>query len=81
MMLSLARITLIVNEEQARFDKDLGWTGIAHGGLDVHTVAGDHFTVMAQHAKEVAQVILKAMGETVAEPIYGQADRTEVSAV
>jgi thioesterase domain-containing protein len=35
------RITLIVNEAQARRDRNLGWTGIAQGGLDVYTAPGD----------------------------------------
>jgi amino acid adenylation domain-containing protein len=75
------RITLIVNEEQARLDPDLGWKGIAQGGLDVHTVAGNHFTIMERHAKEVAQVILKAMDDAFEEYIPRQPDRTEVNAV
>jgi amino acid adenylation domain-containing protein len=76
------RITLIVNEEQARFEKDLGWTGIARGGLDVHTVSGDHFTVMESHANEVAQAILSAMGEAaVGQSIPEQSERIEVHAV
>ncbi|HEY1580407.1 MAG TPA: amino acid adenylation domain-containing protein [Terracidiphilus sp.] len=75
------RITLIVNEEQARSDRDLGWTGIAQGGLDIHTVPGSHFTVMDRHAKEVALAILKAMREAVVEPLHEQPERTEVNAV
>jgi surfactin synthase thioesterase subunit len=72
---------LIVNEEQARSDRDLGWTGIAQGGLDIHTVPGSHFTVMDRHAKEVALAILKAMREAVVEPLHEQPERTEVNAV
>jgi thioesterase domain-containing protein len=51
------RITLIVNEEQARIDKELGWTGAAQGGLEIHTVPGNHLNVMHDHPREVAQVI------------------------
>ena len=72
------RITLIVNEEQARFDKDLGWTGTAQGGVDVHVISGDHNTMLTHHGKEVAQVILKCIGEALAEPSV-LADRTEVN--
>jgi thioesterase domain-containing protein len=76
------RITLIVNEEQARFDRDLGWTGIARDGLDVQVVSGDHFTVMEHHASEVAQAILSAMNEAaVGGPISEQSERLEVHAV
>jgi amino acid adenylation domain-containing protein len=75
------RITLIVNEEQARLEPDLGWKGIAQGGLDVHTVSGNHFTIMERHANEVAQVILKAIDDAFAEYVPRQPDRTEVNAV
>jgi thioesterase domain-containing protein len=74
------RITLIVNEEQARLEPDLGWKGIAQG-LDVHTVSGNHFTIMERHAGEVAQVILKAIDDAFAEFAPRQPDRTEVNAV
>jgi len=75
------RITLIVNEEQARLEPDLGWKGIAQGGLDVHTVSGNHFTIMERHANEVAQVMLKAMDDAYAEYVPRQPDRTEDNAV
>jgi amino acid adenylation domain-containing protein len=75
------RITLIVNEKQARFDRDLGWTGFSHNGLELHTVPGDHFTVMKQHAKEVAQVILNSIGAIFADSSHENANRAEVDAV
>ena len=75
------RITLIVNEEQARVDRDLGWTGIPRDGLDVHTVPGAHYTVLDRHAKEVAQVILKSMDAAVTTSIHGKADNIEVNAL
>ena len=75
------RITLIVNEAQARVDRDLGWTGIPRDGLDIHTVPGAHYTVLDHHAKEVAQVILKCMGETTATSIHSKAEGTEVNAL
>lgn len=75
------RITLIVNEAQARFDRDLGWTGIPRDGLDIHTVPGAHYTVLDNHAKEVAQVILKCMGKPTATSIHSKAEGTEVNAL
>jgi thioesterase domain-containing protein len=75
------RITLIVNEEQARFDRDLGWTGFSHNGLELHTVPGDHFTVMKRHAKEVAQVILNSIGTILADSGNESSNRAEVDAV
>ncbi len=73
------RITLIVNEEQPRLDKDLGWTGGARGGVNVHTISGDHHTMLTHHGKEVAHVILKCIDEALAEP-SAQPERTEVLA-
>jgi len=75
------RITLIVNEEQARVDRDLGWTGIPKDGLNVHTVPGAHYTVLDHHAKEVAQVILKCMDEAFTTSVCRNVDRTEVNAL
>jgi len=71
------RITLIVNEERARFDRDLGWKGAAQGGVDIHTIAGDHDTMLTHYGKEVAHVILNSIDEALAEP-SAQPDRTEV---
>jgi thioesterase domain-containing protein/acyl carrier protein len=59
-------VALIVNDEQARFDKDLGWTGAALGGLDVHTIPGDHDHAIPHQGKEVAQVILKCIDKAFA---------------
>jgi thioesterase domain-containing protein len=75
------RITLIVNEEQARFDRDLGWAAFSHNGLEIHTVPGDHFSVMKQHAREVAQVILTSVGRIFAESGHENANQAEVDAV
>jgi thioesterase domain-containing protein len=75
------RITLIMNEAQARFDRDLGWTGIPQDGLDIHTVPGAHYTVLDHHAEEVAQVILKCMNRTTATSIHSKAEGTEVNAL
>jgi thioesterase domain-containing protein len=55
------RITLIVNEEQARYDKDLGWSEIRHGGLDVHTIPGNHDTILVDRGKDIVDVILKTI--------------------
>jgi thioesterase domain-containing protein len=75
------RITLIMNEAQARFDRDLGWAGIPQDGLDIHTVPGAHYTVLDHHAKEVAQVILNCMDETTATSIHSKAEGAEVNAL
>ena len=51
------RITLIVNEKQYRFDKSLGWKGVAAGGLEVHSTPGDHWTRYL-HGEELAKRLL-----------------------
>ena len=61
------RITLIVNEEQARRDPNLGWEGIAAGGLSIHQIPGDHGTMMTMHAKEIASLLRKSMEDTFME--------------
>jgi amino acid adenylation domain-containing protein len=48
------KITLIVNEKHYKFDKSLGWIGIAAEGIDIHATPGDHFTRF-HHGKEFAQ--------------------------
>jgi thioesterase domain-containing protein len=73
------RITLIVNEEQARNSrKNLGWTGMAREGLDVHIVPGNHANVLADHGEDVAQVILRSLSEAIAGTANGNLERSEV---
>jgi thioesterase domain-containing protein len=75
------RIALIINEAQARVDRDLGWTGIPRDGLDIYTVPGAHYTVLDHHAKEVAEVILECMGEMNTTSIQSKPERTVVNAL
>ena len=70
------RITLIVNAEQARFDKDLGWSEIPHGGLDVHTIPGTHDTILVERGKEIVDVIRKTIDESL-NGREGQSELTE----
>jgi amino acid adenylation domain-containing protein len=75
------RITLIVNEQEARRQHDLGWIGFAQQGLDVWTVPGDHATVLKVYGQDVAQAILRSMEQSITEPLIGKLERTEVHAV
>jgi amino acid adenylation domain-containing protein len=75
------RITLIVNQQEARRQHDLGWRGFAQEGLDVYTVPGDHETVLKVYGQDVAQVILRSMGQSIREPISRKLERAEVHAV
>ena len=60
------KITLIVNETQYKFDKSLGWIGVASEGIDIHTTSGDHFTRFHQgneFAQRLANCLVKAQTE------------------
>jgi hypothetical protein len=59
-------ITLIVNQEQARRDHTLGWSRRNCEQLRVLRVEGDHTTILTQHGKQVAQVILQCIDEAAA---------------
>jgi len=72
------RITLLVNQHEASRRPDLGWSGFAEKGLDVHIVPGDHASVMKMYAKDVAQAILQSMNEATPEPVSRKLERTEV---
>jgi amino acid adenylation domain-containing protein len=62
------RVVLIVNEEQHRSNRDLGWQGFADGGLEVRTSPGTHETMFTVHRKAVAETILDCIeGATGAE--------------
>jgi thioesterase domain-containing protein len=61
------RISLLVNEQQARYDRDLGWTGVPQQGIDIHVLPGDHTTVLSEHAKEIAQSILRCIDQATAD--------------
>jgi amino acid adenylation domain-containing protein len=53
-------ITLIVNENQYRFDKSLGWKGVALGGLEIHSTPGDHRTRYL-YGEELAKRIIECL--------------------
>jgi amino acid adenylation domain-containing protein len=73
----VGHITLIANEEQARFEKDLGWEGVAQAGLEVHQMPGDHGNMLTLYSKEVAGLLRKCIDEAL--PVSGrQEDRTGV---
>jgi hypothetical protein len=67
------RITLIVNEQQYKFDKNMGWTGVALGGLEVYSTPGDHWTRYSQEGGELAKRLLECLeraqaGDSVGSP-------------
>jgi len=55
------RITLIVNEGQYKFDKYMGWKGVAAGGLEIISTPGDHWTRYTHHGKEFAERLLACL--------------------
>jgi thioesterase domain-containing protein len=61
------RITLIVNEQQHKFDKDFGWKGFAESGLAIHELPGDHDTLMTLHGKKLSQLLLNCIDDALPE--------------
>ncbi len=57
------RVTLIVSEEQAGIGLDRGWAGAAQGGVEVHRLPGDRYSILTNHGKQVAKVIRDAINE------------------
>jgi amino acid adenylation domain-containing protein len=51
------RIALIVNELQYKLNKNMGWKGVASGGLQIHSTPGDHWTRYL-HGEEMAKRLL-----------------------
>jgi amino acid adenylation domain-containing protein len=72
------RITLIVNERQYRFDRYMGWRGVAREGLIVHKVPGDHDSVLRVHGREFADLLLKCMDDARPRSVQPQLKTTEV---
>jgi amino acid adenylation domain-containing protein len=64
------RITLMVNEKQAKFDKRLGWGGCALGGLEIHTTVGDHWSRYTVHSKEFAEQLNDCLERAQAEAAF-----------
>jgi thioesterase domain-containing protein len=51
--------------ERYRRDSELGWGGLAAGGLDVHEVPGDHYTMWKEpHVRALAE----RLGGCLAQP-------------
>jgi len=71
------RIALIVNDRQYRFDRCMGWRGVARGGLTVHRVSGDHDTILRVHGREFAELLLKCLNEALPEAGQPAAQTTE----
>ena len=51
------KITLILNEMQYKVDKNMGWKGVASGGLEVLSTPGGHMTRYL-HGEELAKRLL-----------------------
>jgi hypothetical protein len=64
-------ITLIVNEQQYKFDKNMGWKGATSGGLEVLSTPGDHWTRYL-HGKELAKRLLGCLERARTEPKSSQ---------
>jgi len=60
------KVTLIINEKQYKFDKSLGWGGIASGGIDTLATPGDHLTRF-HHREEIAQRLISCLAKAQTE--------------
>ncbi len=56
-------IMLLVNNQQSFLDKYMGWKNVARGGLDVHTVPGDHLTVLTVYGRQIGELLRKSLDE------------------
>jgi amino acid adenylation domain-containing protein len=61
------QVTLIVNEEDYKIDKKLGWNGVATGGLEIHATPGAHLTRFTLHGREFAKTLLECLERAQAE--------------
>ncbi len=54
------------NKHHGVTNEDLGWSDLVTGGIDVYTIPGDHYSMMARsHAKKLAKIIISLVkGET-----------------
>lgn len=48
------RLTVIVNKQWFGFDRTFGWAGMASGGVEIHSIPGDHISYMLEHVSLVA---------------------------
>lgn len=74
-------IVLIANEEQSHGDRDFGWTGFSVGRLDIHAVPGGHDTILTEHGRQVAHIILRSIHDALPmaeQPAVQKMDRKEV---
>lgn len=55
------RITILVNEVDARKSPDTGWQRLAAGGLTIHTVPGNHFSYIRDHSRDAAETMRECL--------------------
>jgi thioesterase domain-containing protein len=61
------RVALIMNQDEAALDRNLGWKGVIQGGIEVHVLPGDHWNILEQHGKDVGQLILTSIDKALAD--------------
>ena len=62
------RITLLVNEDEYRLGKDMGWHGIPRGGLKIYKLPGDHESVLRGYSKEFARALRESIDSALPQP-------------
>jgi amino acid adenylation domain-containing protein len=61
------RVTMLVNETDARGNPKPGWRRLAAGGLEIHTVPGDHFSYIRDHVKDVAEKLRDCLDKAMSQ--------------
>jgi aspartate racemase len=56
------KIVLMVTEEIYRTNPTMGWSELAHGGLEIYQIAGDHLTCIKEQADSTAKLIRSCLG-------------------
>lgn len=61
------RILLIANQEALQLDGDFGWTGFSSCGIEIHSVSGNHESMVAEQAVKIAHIIRRSIDEALPE--------------
>ena len=66
------RVTVFVNEELYGTDPTLRWTDLAAGGIEVHSIPGNHSTYITEHVQVVAKELRECLDRAVINNSFGQ---------
>jgi surfactin synthase thioesterase subunit len=58
---------LLINEADAQKNLGLGWQRLAIGGMETHTVPGDHFSYIREHVHAAAETLRDCLEKAMRE--------------